>query len=195
MATLSFITTGKLVRLLNEADPENTMYIKVLSQTRLGLGADPVTPSTIIDLAEEKLLPFHEQPAAVIPFTPIGGRVSRRSGEYWFELNGRRTDSRSLRELLYSSLLAIEEAFPDTLKRLSHVKLRTRRIVARDPSQLFEKEHLSDEYAEQLGNGWYFGTNNSATETVNWLQRACSCADVEWGVQFKTNLSPSIDDL
>jgi hypothetical protein len=75
------------------------------------------------------------------------------------------------------------------------VKPRSRRIVARDPKLLFDRDDLAKNYAEKLNEGWFFGINNSANETNSWLERACSCAGMTWGQQFKTSLTPSIDDL
>jgi len=72
------------------------------------------------------------------------------------------------------------------------IKSRTRRIVARDPSHLFDKQHLSEDHSERLIDGWWYGTNNSASQTRAWLQRACSCAGLKWGDDFKTSLTPTI---
>src|SRR5438876_11413595 len=98
--------------------------------------------------------------------TPEAGdsKTSRRSGDCWFEIKGRRIDCRSLKELLSGGLRALEEARPDTLEKLSHIKPRTRRIVARDPKQLFDREHLAELHSEPLIDGWSYGTNNSAAE-------------------------------
>jgi len=65
------------------------------------------------------------------------------------------------------------------------IKSRTRRIVARDPSHLFDKQHLSEDHSERLIDGWWYGTNNSASQTRAWLQRACSCAGLKWATTSK----------
>jgi hypothetical protein len=209
MASLSFVPVPKLIDLLNTADPTKSMYLRVLSMTRLAVGADPLNPSAVIDLAKEKIVPFSEESIKapeIAPAIPVGTRAniaivpdwraSRRGGEYWYELKDQRADFRSLKDLLGGALLAFETASPGTLEKLSHIKPRSRRIVSRDPNQLFDKGHLAKEYAEKLGNdGWFYGTNNSAHETSAWLERACSCAGFGWGVDFKTNLYPSVDDL
>jgi hypothetical protein len=97
--------------------------------------------------------------------------------------------------LLAEGLRAFEAAKPGTLEKLPHIKPRSRRIVSRDPKQLFDKPHLAKDYAEKLNDDWYFGTNNSAMETNTWLQRACSCAGLLWDKDFKTSLTPTIEDL
>ena len=100
-----------------------------------------------------------------------------------------------MRDLLAGGLRALQEARPGTLEKLSHIKPRSRRIVARHPKDLFDKDHLAQEYAVKLSDGWYYGTNNSAQETNAWLERASSCAGLKWGAEFKTNMTVTIDDL
>jgi hypothetical protein len=200
MANLAYVPTSTLQALLKSADPKSTMYVRILTANRLALGTDPLTPSTVIDFSKEKVLPYGQDEssrAAAQPATAPGANVievpawrpSRRGGEYWFEMDGRRVECRSLKELLSAGLLALESAQPGTIEKLSHIKPRSRRIVARDPKQLFDKDHLAKDYAEKLTEGWFFGTNNSANETNAWLQRACECAGVTCGEQFKTSIS------
>jgi len=81
-----------------------------------------------------------------------------------------RDGSVSAKQLLADGLKAIEAACPGTLEKLSHIKPRTRRIVARNPKDLFDEAHLVDEYSEQLAEGWWYGTNNSADRAKAWLQ-------------------------
>ena len=205
MASLSFIPASKLVNLLDTADPKKCMYVRVLSATRLALGADPLNPSAMIDFSKEAVLPYAETkteaPQNVLLANPdvretVGLRLTRRSGEYWYELKGKRSDCQSLKELLALSLLSIEKATPGTLDNLTNVKPRSRRIVARNPNELFDKPHLAKDYAEKLGkDGWYYGTNNSANETNAWLKRACAHAGLKWGEDFKTSLMPTLESI
>jgi hypothetical protein len=178
------------------------MFVRVLSPSRLVLGADPLQPSLAIDLSLEKVGKYQPDDAleisnhsSVSSVPSLGAsRITRRTGDYWFEIKGRRTDCGSLRQLLAQGLCALEEARPGTLEKLSHIKPRSRRIVARDPNALFDKERLV-RYAARLMNGWWFGTNNSADETNVWLERACSCAGLKWDDDFKTSLTPTLEDL
>lgn len=206
MANLSFIRASTLANLLATADSEGKMFVRVLTPSRLALGADPLMPVAIIDLAQEKLLPYNSAESA----EPLNDRVdagtarhddgpryrvSRRGGQYWFELNGEKVEAHSLRDLLADGLRAFEAERPGTLEKLSQIKARSRRIVARDPKLLFDKGHLAEEYAEKLSDGWFYGTNNSAETTNSWLRQACSIAGFTWGKDFKTNLGPTLDDL
>ncbi len=176
------------------------MYVRVLSSTRLALGKDPMQPTWTIDLSKEHIVPYEpSRPNGAE--SPIENKVSirqtsetratRRSGDYWFELLGQRSDFPSLREMLRAALLGLEEARAGTLDKLSLIKPRSKRIVAREKRLLFSNDAQVDEYAEQLGNGWWFGTNNSAQETNAWLERACSCAGLKWGREFRTSLRES----
>jgi hypothetical protein len=207
MASVTYLQTSKLIELLNTADPKKTMYVRVLSSTRLSIGPDPMKPSAAIDLVKEKIVPFAEEALKDLapgpqsegkglpnPDETQAWRTSRRSGEYWFELNGKRQEFHSLRDLLAGGLNALEKERPGTLEILSHIKPRSRRIVARDPKELFDKDHLAKDYAEKLMDGWYYGTNNSAAETDNWLERATTCAGLKWGEEFKTSIN-SVDKL
>ena len=202
MASVSFVQVSKLVDLLSAAGPTKSMYLRILSSTRLAVGTDPLNPSAVIDLAKEKVVPFSDEATKVPEPVPAansgwtsnpddvpGWRSSRRGGEYWFELNGKRSEFHSLRDLLAGALRALEKVRPGTLEKLSHIKPRSRRIVARDPKDLFDKERLAKEYAEKLTDGWFYGTNNSANETNTWLERACSCAGLKLGTEFKTSLA------
>lgn len=183
-------------------DTNRLNLVRILASNRLALGTDPLTPSAVIDLSTERVLPFsatEQAPEATQPEpsqwssnsvdVPGSWRVSRRGGEYWFELNGKRSAFHSLRDLLAGGLRTLEQARPGTLEKLSLIKPRSRRIVAHDPKDLFDKDHLAKECAEKLMDGWYYGTNNSANETNTWLERACSCAGLTWDTEFKTSIS------
>jgi len=222
MASISFISAAKLADLLKAADARKDLYVRVLSASRLALGTDPLQPTQIVDLRKEKLVPCDpgavtkifghpdasgepqgSVPEARDPFddllgsTPVKNhsKITRRGGDYWYEIDGHRTNCTSLKELLSGGLLTLEHARPGTIEKLSHVKPRSRRIVAREPEGLFDKRHLAKEYAERLMDGWWYGTNNSALETNTWLERACAFSGLKWGVDFKTNLTITIDDI
>ncbi len=192
MANLSYTRTPKLADLLKAADPQGVMYIRVLNDNTLALGADPLKPTKIIDLSGESVAPYAACVTAegrldeALPRADI--RPGRRSGDYWFEIGGKRVQCGSLKELLAEALRTLERTQPGTLTILAKIRGRSRRIVARDPHKLFTKPHLVHDYAETLDGGWYYGTNNSARETNIWLQRAAECAGLEWGTEFRTSL-------
>jgi len=208
MARLSFIPASKLVELVTALDVRKDMHVSVLSANRLALGGDPLQPTHMIDLSKEKVSPYSSAELATIrdrtalsaePSQPglNNSKMARRSGDYWFEVKGHRVECMSLKELLSRGLRSLEQNQPGTLEKLSQIKPRSRRIVAHDPKQLFDRGHLTKDYSEKLIDGWWFGTNNSANETNTWLERACSCSGLKWGDGFKTSLTieATVDDL
>jgi hypothetical protein len=192
MASLSFIQARKLVDLIQLATKSGDMYVRVVSSSRLALGKDPMSPTVTIDLSKEAVVPFSDQalPAIVESSPKVSKeRATRRSGDYWFELHGKRSEFNSLGELLAEALRSLEVASHGTLEKLSLIKPRSKRIVARDKRMLFAAQHLSEEFSEKLMPGWWYGTNNSTQETNAWLRRACDCAVFKWGVDFRSSLS------
>jgi hypothetical protein len=210
MASLSFISASKLVEFLTTLDVKKDMHLRVLSSNRLALGVDPLQPTHVIDLSKERVCPFnaaelakvvdhHAASSAVEAQQTFlnSSKMTRRSGDYWFEIKGHRVECASLKQLLSETLCILEQKWPGTLEKLSQIKARSRRIVAHDPKYLFDREHLTKRYSERLIPGWWFGTNNSAEQTNAWLERACSCAGLKWGDDLKSSLTieASIDDL
>ena len=55
---------------------------------------------------------------------------------------------------------------------------RTRRVVARTPTALFERDDLVEKYSEDLGNGWWLGTNRATATVRRNIEVACRLADV-----------------
>jgi hypothetical protein len=188
MAT--FISASKLVELVRSANKDGGMYV-VVKDNGLALGHDPVNPTISIDLSKEIIGPYNGSRApAVVDLQPASTvRAARRAGEYWLEIHGKRLEFGSLRDLLGEGLRSIEAACPGSLEKLSHIKPKSKRIVARDKAMLFDSGELVDKYGEQLMTGWWYGTNNSSQETKTWLERACSCAGLKWGKDFRTNLT------
>lgn len=199
MANVSFMPTSKLLELLRITDAQSEMFVQVTQEGRLALGIDPLHPTHLIDLSREKIilsgakfgpvdkLQVTTTPEVRIPISPRK-RARRTSGNYWYEMNEQRISCGSLPELLSKGLRELEKFHPGMLDNLSNIKPRSRRIVARNPSDLFDKTHLAKDHAEQLLPGWWYGTNNSARETQTWLKRACSLSGLNWGREFRTNL-------
>ena len=42
-------------------------------------------------------------------------------------------------------------------------------------------------FSEKLVDGWWFGINNSAAETLSWLRRGAEIAGLEWGKDVETS--------
>jgi hypothetical protein len=204
MAALPHITAVKLVDFLRQVDTHRDMFVRILSEGRLGLGTNPFQPTHVIDLSQETVRPSDptvlESQSASLPLAPQepissvnGMRLSRRRDTHWLQVNGRRIECSSLKELLATALREMEQLRPGTLERLSQLKLRSRRIIAHDRNQLFDHEHLAEKYAEQLLPGWWFGTNNSARETEAWIQRALAYSGLSQDDDFKTDMTITLE--
>ena len=195
MAQQSFIQASKLVDLLTTATIHGDQPVWVLAPDQLGLGSDRLKPHSIIDLATEAVRtevaappkPERQLPSPTVSFLP-SPKASRQTGKYLAEVRGQTIECTSLKHLLGEGLRALENEQPGTLDKLSRVKKRTKRIVARNPGELFDQPELSAKYAERLSDAWWYGTNNSAAETKTWLERGCEIAGLRWGTDFRMTL-------
>lgn len=190
MASVSFISTTRLTSLLGNADPQRQLLVRVIDTATLSIETKSFHRVALINLAEETVVPVGNAKTDVMPkpTVPVATRASRRSGKYELKAFGKTIEAFSLKELLSSGLIEIEKARPGTLEKLSKLKPSTKRIVCKDPNDLFETPGLAEKFGQQLLDGWWYGTNNSAQETDAWLQRACECAGLVWGKDIKTSL-------
>ena len=195
MAQLSFIQASKLIDLLMAATTQGDQPVWVQAHDQLGLGSDRQKPHSIIDLGSEVVRagaatapePPRISPSAIANVSPVP-RASRQTGKYLLDIRGQTIECTSLKHLLGEGLRALEKEKPGTLDKLSQVKPRTKRIVARSPGDLFDQPELSAKYAERLFESWWYGTNNSAAETNTWLERGCEMAGLRWGTDFTTTV-------
>ncbi|MBZ9734351.1 hypothetical protein LB534_04990 [Mesorhizobium sp. CA18] len=194
MAQVSFIMATKLIELLGSANGSGDLSVSVLSSNQLALGVDPLKPTSVLDLSNETVRSIDLEeakketasPEAVVP--SLTHRASRQTGSYILKFKGVTTDCWSLRNLLEEGLKSFEAYQPGVLDKLSAIKPRTKRIVARDPLHLFDQAALAHKYAQPLMDGWWFGTNNSAEETQAWLRRGAELAGLRWGSDVSTSM-------
>src|SRR5882724_5575572 len=99
MASVAFISASKLVELLKSSDPERKMYVSVISTNQLALGTDPLQPSSVIDLSRETISEFAAIQSGQSVSSPPReelksnfSKVTRRSGDYSFEIKGKRKE-------------------------------------------------------------------------------------------------------
>lgn len=188
---LSFIPTAALADLASSAEKQGYKYVQVQTKNLLALGADPLNPTHVIDLTTETIRPISgsvNSPDPNMPPAPFSRRASRRSGDYSIEVKGDTIKCVSLKEVLSEGLKALERCHPGMLNELSAIMPRSKRIVSRDPEQLFKNPELVRKYSEKLVSGWWFGTNNSSDETVAWLRRGAKIAGLEWGKEIGTSV-------
>jgi hypothetical protein len=187
----SIISGSRLVELVKSVPDFGSLFAWVQNPNQLAFGATWGMPLSILDLTAEKII---TPTAGDISHSTAAGKTSRRMGLFWFEFLGQRVECRSKKHVLVEALRSIEEKYPGTMEELSHLKPRSRRVVARDRTQLYENENLRNNigsFSVRLNNDWWVGTNTSGREANVWLQRACKCAGLSWGRDLNTNLDPS----
>ncbi|MHA1164530.1 MAG: hypothetical protein ACTSP0_02980, partial [Alphaproteobacteria bacterium] len=76
------------------------------------------------------------------------------------------------------------------LDRLSQHVIKNRRVVARNPQDLYlNSPHLAEKFAFELTDGWYFDGNLSLIQLQLRLELACDVA----GISFEQDLIPPND--
>ena len=197
MAQVNYISAEKLGELLRTADPHGRMNVRVLTTNQLALGIDPLHPSSVIDLSKEVVRSLESQPLELPPSVapdskeprPFpSARPSRTTGAYHLEIKRHEIICRSLKEMLAEGLRAYERHKPGTLQKLSQISPRSKHIVALDRNRLFEKADLVEKCTEKLVDDWWYGTNNSAQETVAWLKRGAELCGMVWDRDVIINL-------
>ena len=90
----------------------------------------------------------------------------------------------------YLTLLAILREFdqrdPSFMERFA-AKTRTtkRHLVDRNPDNLYiGSPQLKKKYSQELGNGWWLGTNLSKSDVVRYVETACNIVGVRAGSQL-----------
>ncbi len=106
----------------------------------------------------------------------------RRTRTYAFELLGERVEEGNLKTAYMSCLRKLAELDHQFLDELSKEKTRSRKIIARDPKELYLKTPgLSEKFAVHLMGQWWIDTNLSQSQ-VEWrLEQACAVADLQFG--------------
>jgi len=187
MAQMQYVRTVKLIELIRRADPKGDAYAQV-SDNKIVVGVDPTKPDLEIDLASEEVRPRGGYKFVEANASTPAPKATRVMGFEWFQLDGKRIECQSKKQLLLSALQALEKRVPGTLEKLSNQKNRTKRIVARNRNDLFSKKHLVEDHSDQIVDGWWVGTNNSSAEAKVWLKRAVEKAGLVWGKDFDCSL-------
>ncbi len=185
----SCISIEKAVNLLSQ---HNKGYIWIDGSV-LKLGIQPFHEEYSLDFAAETLLGTKVASVAVPAAVSAANqspraRLLQHGGKYLYRIKGEIVVCDSYKEILKKGILAIEQYYPGLLPELAKRKGRTRRIVATKAADLFRNPDLANKYAEQLKPGWFYGTNNNATTTRDWLKEACDTAGLKWGEDFEVSI-------
>lgn len=112
-------------------------------------------------------------------------KVTRQTGRFAFVLSGERVEERNLKSAYMSCLRKLAHLDSHIIERLAEIETRARRIVARNPSDLYlRKPELAEKFAAQLTDHWWVDTNLSRQQCERRLQTACDVA----GLKFRSDL-------
>lgn len=126
------------------------------------------------------------------PSSPIGGSPiqvlpppdpsSKISG---FILRGNRTECGSAISTLEKVLRAFQREDSGFMDRFAlKARGRTRRLVAKDRTDLYGRDDLADR-SRELENGWWLGTDYSGVEIRKHIRTACGVARISLGDELK----------
>lgn len=121
--------------------------------------------------------------------TPPARRVSprldesvRSRGLWATEVNGERTPAANMKGAYRTLLLKLDELAPGFIDRFAQESSRSRRFVARKPTDLYQSSpHLADKHAQPLKNGWFFDTNLSTEQVATRARIAARVAGLRYG--------------
>ena len=115
------------------------------------------------------------------PGPPEPPQISRIVG---FVIRGERVETRSARETLAALIVKFDRGNPAFMERFYvAATTRSRRLVSRNRSDLYDKPHLV-EHAMKLENGWWLGTNLSQNQIRSHIKTACSVAGITFGKEL-----------
>ncbi len=120
-------------------------------------------------------------PSAATKPSPKPPRVGH-AGKYTYVLLGDRVEEGTLRDAYRGCLLKIASRDPQFLEQLSRKATRSRRIVARNPKDLYlASPHLSEKFAERLVDHWWIDMNLSRQQCIQRLRIACQVINIGFG--------------
>ena len=103
-----------------------------------------------------------------------------------FQIGEERVESGNARGTLSELISRFDREDPTFMERFYiAATTRSRRLVSRTRTDLYDRPHLADEHAVKLKNGWWMGTNLSQQQIRSHIRTACSVAGVEFGSELK----------
>ena len=137
--------------------------------------------------------PLRSSPVSQPPIPSALGKTptqtaqrSKRSRVVGFIYCGEEVQTGTGIETLAEILATFERQDPGFMERFAaRTVSRTRALVARNRSDLYDKSHLVDQHSKNLGNGWWLGTNLSKAQIIGHVRTACNEANVEFGSTLK----------
>ena len=106
----------------------------------------------------------------------------RRTGGHAFVLRGERTEAPSLKEMYVACLLELAKLEEGFLDRLARMRTKSRRIIAKDPEDLYLRSPtLAEQFAVRLIGPWWVDVNLSRSQVELRLKQACAILDLSFG--------------
>lgn len=137
-----------------------------------------------------RLLPLDvaDRPAGTPPRASAApeSETVRRRGRWTVERGSKRIAAGNLKEAYRSALLLLNEEFPGFLSRFAEEQARSRRFVAKSPSELYlASPRLARHHAKPLVDGWFFDTNLSTDQVARRVRIAARICGVHYGPDFR----------
>lgn len=128
------------------------------------------------DFAAERFIEINSEPLSKRKETiSLLGSSKKIHKKYLIETSEKEIIVGSATQLLLVGLDVIETMKPGTLDKLSKMKRRTKRPVAKNRFDLYDTEH-PESHSEYIASGYFVATNNSAAESKGILKRAIEAA-------------------
>ena len=106
----------------------------------------------------------------------------RQTGSHAFVLRGKRTEAPSLKEAYVACLLELAKLGGDFLDRLAAAHTKSRRIIAKDPEDLYQRNPaLAEKFAVRLIEPWWVDVNLSRSQVELRLKHACAILGLSFG--------------
>ena len=127
--------------------------------------------------------PSPTPPPSPLPPQPSARQASGRIIGYVLDENRVETGAGNL--TLLAILREFDQRDPSFMERFA-AKTRTtkRHLVDRNPDNLYIGSPQLKKYSQELGNGWWLGTNLSKSDVVRCVETACDIVGVKYGSQL-----------
>lgn len=110
----------------------------------------------------------------------------RSRGLWCVEVKGERFPAANMKEAYKTLLLKLADRSEDFLDDFAGERSRSRRFVAKSPSDLYDTSpHLASDHAQLLTEDWYFDTNLSTEQVATRARIAARVAGLRYGDEIK----------
>ncbi len=140
------------------------------------------------DILRRLLMPAADESRRSRPAVPLADLDSgavRARGRWAIVRGTNRRPASNLKEAYRLFLLQLHEEFPDFLERFADEQARSRRFVARSPTDLYLKSPaLARHHAKPLADGWFFDTNLSTDQVARRVRVAARICGLRYGTDL-----------